>query len=832
MKRIAAAIVALSVAVPAAAWAQTAPPAGARPMGGAPGAMQQQAGGEIRGAVRDAASGQPLPAASIAVWSAADSTLVAGAVTRPDGTFRIEGMRPGAYYLKVSHLGYATGTVARVALAPGGAPADVGEVRLAAGAVMLAGIEATAERSEVATAVDRTVYSARDLPAASGGNATDVLRNVPAIEVDGDGRVSLRGNQNVAIQLNGRPAPLRGDALTNFLKQLPANMVDRVEVVPNPSAKYDPDGMGGIINIVMKQDASLGLSGGLTLGAGTGGKYNGNGNLGWQEGPLTLFGSYGLFADSRQSSGFNHRESLQNGSVLSYLNQDIAGEFANTSHNFNGSADLRLGARNTLSGSAMLSLRSADMENANGFAELDGGQNLVRRFDELTDRGMDNWTVDGSLAFKRVLTPQRHEISAEVRMNRSSDASLSRFTTFPFIGADRADDPSQVRTEDSDNGNRQLTFQVDYTRPLSGALKLETGFKGTLRSIGNDFAEEIVLGTGGGDLDNSFEYDESVYAAYGLLTRSFGRLGLQGGLRVERASNTFDLTTTGEAFDNDYTSLFPSAAATLELGGERQVRASYSKRIQRPDTRLLNPFPMSEDPYNRFQGNPHLNPEYTHSMEVAFQQSLPWGSLQVSPFYRYTTDAVRRLRTVEGDVTVTSFENLATSKSYGADLTGSLRLGRLNGFTSFSAYRMVTDGSNLDASIGSDALTWSARASLTFKVTPTTDLSWFTFYRAPMDIEGGRISAMGMSNLAIRQKLMGDRASLSLRLSDPFDQMEFSQRSLDAVHLQDSRRKFGARAAFLTFSYNFGRAPRIRQPQAQPDQQPQAQPGMDMPAGS
>src|SRR6202008_1224101 len=149
------------------------------------------------------------------------------------------------------------------------------------------------------------------------------------------------------------------------------------------------------------------------------------------------------------------------------------------------------------------------------------------------------------------------------------------------------------------------------------------------------------------------------------------------------------------------------------------------------------------------------------------QQSMSWGSLQASPFYRYTTDAVRRLRTVEDEVTVTTFENLATSKSYGADFTGSLRLGRLNGFTSVSAYRQVTDGSNLEAGIGSDAFTWSARASLTFKVTPTTDLSWFPFYRAPTDIEGGRISGMGMSNLALRQKLMGDRASLSIRLRDP-----------------------------------------------------------------
>jgi len=251
MKRLRGIFLALAaVAAPALADAQNGPPQGAR-TGPPPGAGQQQ-GGTIRGVVRDAATNQPLTAASIGVWSAADSALVTGGNTRQDGTFRIEGLRPGAYYLRVTQLGYAPQRVARVSVSGPTATADVGEVKLTASAVALEGIQATAERSAVQTSVDRTVYSARDLPAATGGNATDVLRNVPAIEVDGDGKVSLRGQENVAIQINGRPAPLRGDQLTNFLKQLPANMVDRVEVVPNPSAKFDPEGMGGIINIVMK----------------------------------------------------------------------------------------------------------------------------------------------------------------------------------------------------------------------------------------------------------------------------------------------------------------------------------------------------------------------------------------------------------------------------------------------------------------------------------------------------------------------------------------------------------------------------------------------------
>ncbi|HEU0299831.1 MAG TPA: carboxypeptidase regulatory-like domain-containing protein, partial [Longimicrobium sp.] len=241
--RTLAAAAALAIASPAAAQHTGGqPPAGARPAG-APGAMQQQMGGTVRGTVADAQSGQPLGTAQIAVWSAADSTLVTGAVARPDGTFRIEGLRPGRYYLKISSLGFSTFTTPTVAITPQQRDADVGAVRLAQGAVLLEGLTVTAEAAPAGFAPDRNTYSTRDMPGTTGGNATDVLRNVPAVEVDQDGKVSLRGNQNVAVQINGRPSPMTGDQLGNFLQQLPANVVDRVEVIPNPSARYEPEGM-------------------------------------------------------------------------------------------------------------------------------------------------------------------------------------------------------------------------------------------------------------------------------------------------------------------------------------------------------------------------------------------------------------------------------------------------------------------------------------------------------------------------------------------------------------------------------------------------------------
>ncbi|HEU0052881.1 MAG TPA: TonB-dependent receptor, partial [Longimicrobium sp.] len=531
---------------------------------------------------------------------------------------------------------------------------EAAELRLQASAVAIEGLTATAERSTVSLAPDRNTYSAKDLPNSSGGSAVDVLRNVPAVEVDADGKVSLRGNQNVAVQINGRAAPMTGDQLAQFLQTLPANVVERVEVVPNPSAKYDPEGMAGIVNLVLKQNTDLGASGGITAGVGTGGKVNGSGNVGYQKGNLTLFANYGLFVDQRESRGFNNREWLQPpAGVTPFLFQTSRGETDALSHTFNASADYKLGRANTLSSSFLVGARSFDNATRNFYRELDAGETLVGRYDRLTSADNSSMNLDASLAFKRVLEPQRHELSAEVRFTRNDDDFDNDFTQQRMtLGGDPADDRPGLETNALGALTNNFAAQLDYTHPLGGRAKLETGYKGTLRQLDNSFAADTFAYASSSwvrDLarSNDFAYDETVHAAYAVLSGSVGNIDLQGGLRAERASTTFDLETTGESFDHDYTSLFPSALVAWNLSPSRQVKASYSRRVQRPDTRMLNPFAVYEDPQNLFVGNPTLDPEYTHAVELGFQQSGRLGSLQLSPFYRRTEGAIRRIRTVD-----------------------------------------------------------------------------------------------------------------------------------------------------------------------------------------
>jgi outer membrane receptor protein involved in Fe transport len=819
---------ALAAATTAAGAQQNGPPPGSRPPGAPPGgaaaavAAQAQAGGVIRGTVHDAQTGAALPGASIAVRRAADSVLVTGAVAKADGSFRIEGLRPGTYYLRVSYLGHVTATVSHVTVTGPAAVADAGAVRLAAGAVELQGVTATAERSAVISAPDRTVVTTRDMPAVTGGNATDVLRNVPGVDVDGDGKVSLRGNQNVAIQINGRPAPLTGDALTNFIKQLPANLVDRVEVVPNPSAKYDPDGMGGILNIVLKQNTDLGTSGGLTLGAGTGNRWNAAGNLGSQHGPLTLFGSYGFNREPRTIDGYSLRSQLDQGVPLSFIEQLSSGQAMNYSHTVNANGELKLGRINALSSAVMFNLRSGNLDSGNGVRWLDSSRALTGDYELLNTGNAKGLTSDYMLMFKRTLQPQKHEISAQAHFNRSRDNFTSAFTTIP------GDLPLPDLAADSRNvqGNvaRQLDWQADYTRQLSAGTRLETGYKGILRWLNSDYTADSIFG-GVPDLSkrlvNNFTYDENVQAAYALVTQQVTpKLSLQGGLRGERATTTFRLADSGNEFPNDYNSLFPSAAATLQVGQKDQLRLSYSKRINRPVSFQLNPFPLVQDRNSVFVGNPNLKPEYTHAYEATFTHAMRLATLTLTPFYRHTVNAVRRYQAFGADgVDTLTFANLATANSYGADANAQLRLGRVTGFVGWSAFKIVTDGSNLQSGLGANAFTWTARASLNFKLSPSTDAQWFQFYRPATNIEQGRIGALGMANLAVRQKL-NEHSSLTLRVADPFDTMHYSFTTASPSFEQTQRREFNSRAVYLSFSYNFGHPPRLRIPQPQQDQAP------------
>jgi outer membrane receptor protein involved in Fe transport len=772
--------------------------------------------GEIRGSVVDDGSGRAVASASVAVMSAADSSLAAGALTRADGSFRVQGLRPGGYFLRVSHLGHVTRTRPVDVSA---APLDVGTVRLASAAIALEGISVEAAPTGVRMSADRNAYSTRDMPSTAGGNATDVLRNVPAVEVDAEGRVSLRGNQNVAVQVNGRAAPMRGDQLGAFLQQLPANMVERVEVVPNPSARYDPEGMAGIVNIVLKQNADLGLSGGLTLAAGTGGRYNGTGSLGYQAGPLSLFGSYGYLDEARRTVATSTRENLRAGAPVRFIDQDGNVQSLTRSNTLNTSAELKLGRVSSLAANLLVSGRAYEFDTRSGRVSRGAAGETVSRWRDSLTSNTGDLVFDGVLSFKRTVEARRNELTAELRYNRLNNEMENGFSFTPL-----ADGVAQRSRRELDALNDDLSFQADLTRMVAGA-RLEAGVKAGRRRVNNDaVAERLAEGAWQPDAGMSFAFgtDETTRAAYGVLTRTAGAWEAQGGLRVERTGRGFVGTDDASL---SYTDLFPSGLLAYNLDEGRQVKASYSRRIQRPQTFMLNSITFYEDPLNRSRGNPRLRPEYTDAFELGYQQSGAWGSLQLSPFYRRTQGAIRVIRSVQGDTTTGVFTNLDRSRSYGADVNTSLRGSRLNGMLGLNAFRHETGGATTAGSVYGSGLGWSARASGSLRLGARTDVQGFAQYRAPMTVQQGRVGSFATTNFSVRQKLLGERGVLSLRLSDPFDTMR-NRRTTDATaeelpYWMESERTFGARALTLGFSYSFGEAPKLR---ARP-QEPQGETG-------
>ena len=356
-----------------------------------------QAAGQITGTVVNAANGEPLYSASVEIRRPGNNALVTGAITGQNGTFRIDGLRPGQYAVRITALGFATQN-RTVNITPADLQVQLGEVRLAASAVELEALTVTTERRAASLAPDRNTYDVQNMPAATGGTASDVLRNVPAVEVDIDGKVSLRGNENVVVQINGRPSPMRGEQLGAFLAQLPANMVSQVEVIPNPSAKHDPEGMAGIVNIVLRENTDLGVSGGFTVGGGTTGQVNLSGNVGYQKGPLTLFANYGFMRDEREITGFLYRENRYL-DPLTFLEQDTEGAFSPLSHSLNLSGEYKLARRDAISTNLVFSNRASERESLALYREMDFGRDVTGRYQRLTEADDDDLTLDYALTY-------------------------------------------------------------------------------------------------------------------------------------------------------------------------------------------------------------------------------------------------------------------------------------------------------------------------------------------------------------------------------------------------------------------------------------------------
>jgi outer membrane cobalamin receptor len=770
--------------------------------------------GEIHGHVVRAAGQTPIGSASVGVTNVVAGSTMISASTTSDGHFRVENLAPGLYRVRVRAIGYAPRDTAPVEISLASPSADIGTVALNAQAVELQSQQITGQRQDVQLAPDRNTYVVGDMPTTKGGTALDILRNVPGVDVDIDYIVSLRGNSGVVVQINGRPSPMKPAQLGNFLAQLPADIVDKVEVIPNPSARDDPTGVAGIINIVLKQKADAGIGGGLTFGAGTTGHVDAGGNVGYQGGPWSLFGSYNFLHDNRPRREAIFRENRYL-DPLTYLDESGLRSRHPLANTLTGSADYALGTHDNLSADVVFSTRNQEEAYRLVYSDLNTTGDLTGMSDRVTTGTGSEYSLQSTLGYKHVFADKSHKLSTELRFVRGSEGGPSDIVSRTLsLDATPTGTPA-LETQTSWEHPREYSAKLDYVRPLSSLVRMETGYKGSLQRFPSTLDYQVFDTTLAAYRPDStrisdFSYNQDVNAAYGMLAGEMGKFQLQGGLRVERANTRFHLNTLGATYDNSYNSLFPSGLIAYNIDDAHQVKLSYSTRIRRPDdTDLLDPTPRYADPLNLQRGNPYLKPEYIRALELGIQRTADRMTLQLTPFFRHTLDAIRTIRTIDTAGVVTrTFANVATSDAYGTDANIALSGGLVSGFVGASAFRQVSNGANLAPGLNAKTFGLTTRTNVSFHVSSSLDMQALVSYQAPMIVEQGRNASRTQVSLAARKKLYNDQLSLTLRAIDPFNTSREIFTMSDPRIYQVSNRANVIRGLLFSANWTFGRPPK------------------------
>lgn len=774
-----------------------------------PGALagQEPATGLLYGSVVDELTRGPLASAAVTLTAAGDTVVRASVLTDREGRFRLAGLPDGEYRVGFRRLG-STDASASVRIGAGARSVDLGVVTLAPLAIEIEEVSVVAERPAVVYAPDRDIYSAEAIPGAAGGSATDVLGGVPDLEVDPSGRVTMRG-ESPQIYINGRPAPMRGESLDVFLQQFSAENIESVEVMANPSARYEAEGTGGIVNIVLKRDARLGLNGSVFANGGTRGDLGAGGRATYQAGPLTLIGGSSLRLSRRETSRTDLRQNLL-ADPITYLEQRSLSDRSTASGSLDLTTRYALGERTTLTAETRASRNTADADRETFYAEMDAALETTESYTRSALDDSEGLSVDVALELEHAFVPRRHELTAELSVARGSDTETS-LVRRRLLEDEALDHGVELTFDDARDSDSEARLRVDYNLPWGEAGQLETGFR--IQVGETDERQERALGYGdpsdGLSLTSptGFVHRQTVHSFYATAVRRLGALNVQAGVRAERTGIRLE-AIGGEGFDADYLGIFPNVNLTLPVGEGRRLRASYSVRVRRPSARVLNPTDRSTDPLDRRVGNPDIQPQYTHNVGLDANWSGSVGSLRLSPFYRQSVDEWVQLKTVDADgVSTTTWENLASTASYGTSLTASVREVRgMGGSVNLTGQRQERAAIPLLSQPARASTHWSVRTNLNGRVTSDLTVQGSLRYNPARELAQGRASSTLMTTLGVRQRLLGNRATVNLNLNDPFDLYRSSVETTDRTHVEIGRERESMRRVALSLSYNFGGA--------------------------
>lgn len=788
--------------------------------------------GSLGGLVADGQSGEKMQYVNVAVLSPKDSSMVNGVITDADGKFEIRALSLGKYLVKFSFIGYKD-SFKPVEVKAGNT--DMGTILLNASSEMLEGVEVVAERQMMEYKLDKRVINVDKNLVSAGGSASDVLENVPSVSVDDDGAVSLRGNSNVKVLIDGKPSELMGNDLASVLAQIPASTIENVEVITNPSAKYDPEGMSGIINIKLKEKGNKGLTGNISMTAGSAlekfmPKANGSASVSYS---TKKFG-FSASIDGR----YNERGHRQDNMKLLYGNDSDTleawmrstrdGMEKGWSEGVKLGFDWYINPKNTLT-LAYNGRGHKNPQDSNIIRNINLMDSMsVRSLDQITDGNNNGQFHTFSLNYQKKFDNPDQELMIDAnwnmgRFNRESTQYIDYFN-------DAYDRNVLFDKKDvtADKNNRAVV-NINYSHPFTKNLRLETGYNlnYTKRHADYDYYWDgfSVRDTATSYVFNSTEYIHALYATLGY---TYGKWSGQIGLRGEVVTNEATKEMTGKediSFDKNYTSPFPTLHLSYQISQTQSAQFSYSRRINRPNMFTMMPnVDLSNPEYIRF-GNPDIDPEYTNAIELGYSKIFPKTTVFASAYYRQTNNRISWFNFLwteenarrygfdwvldiagdevdKGKLAMTSL-NIDKSSNYGIELIIDQQITKwwkmnlsANFFGSYTDATLVNDNEI-------NSFNWDAKINSTMNLPHSWVVQFSAQYSAPRKTIQGEQAYFFFSDIAIKKSL-NKKASLSLRFTDVFRTMRRQGKTITDDYVAFNFGRPYRRAITLNFSYRFG----------------------------
>ena len=704
-----------------------------------------------------------FPQALIKVQSTTDSTKLLTYFSDFQGKFDIK-LECDTYDLEFIFTSFTPKTLPDITL--DSTDVNLGTIQLKPNIEILKEVEIMADRQQLTLEIDKKVYRVDENTTNSGASATEVLENIPSVAVDVEGNISLRGSENVRILVDGKPSGLIGND-NSGLSQIPSSMIEKVEIITNPSSRYDAQGDVGIINIVLKKELQKGLNGNFegTLGYPT--AHRSSMNLNYRTKHINIFGGYGISNQRRPGTGASFQKFYSGDSVF-YYQKTNERERGGIGHNLTLGTDWYINDKNTITLTGLYRTSKGDNFSINTYQDFDGNNTLVN-----TSRREDNEletkkTIEGALNYEKSFAHKNQKLVFQTKIFESDDRESSD------LGQTFSVNPDSILQQSSSNTEDEFNFlaQLDYTHPVNEHGKLELGAKSNTRRIDNNFAVSQTDDSGNnvplGIFNNDFRYDEAIHAAFAQYGAKHKKTAYQLGLRGEYTSITTTLFKTNDINERTYLNLFPSLFISNEIDSNSTLQLSYSRRISRPRFRHLLPFYSFQDNRNFYTGNPNLNPVFTHSVELGYLRYLKKGSLLPSLYYRNNRGVINRITISDSlGITQTLPVNLSTENAFGLELSGNYDISKhwkCNG--SLNLFYSVLRGQYESLVLNQNTFMFTGQFSSKIDIGKKSAFQTQFHYRSPSQTTQGLRKSIYSIDLALSREFFNKKAELVFAVRD------------------------------------------------------------------